>query len=631
MSDFTDLDLDVTVRGFSPGQKVFGRYTLRSVLGRGGMGVVWLADDETLERQVALKFLPELVVRDRLALGDLKREATRSLALTHVNIVRVFDFIEDAARGVAAISMEYIDGGNLSDLRADREHRCFEVDELRPWVQQLCAALAFAHGKVKVVHRDLKPANLMLNGAGDLKVADFGIARSLVDSVSRVSAQLGNNSGTLVYMSPQQAKGQRASTADDIYSVGATLYDLLTGKPPFYTGNIYDQVKEEVPPSIAMRREEFEITGQPIPLEWEQLIAACLAKDPAQRPKSVWEIARRLNLPVPPDEQMLGPIEPTPIFRVPDPASGERNPLLRYATIAMGIAAISAGSWWFGIEQPKKERERLAIAEKQQRIDQEQLERANRDAEAVRQAKLAEEKRIADEAEKAAEAKRKAEQEAAKLDAEKKQQEMLAAQSKAEAEMQIRQKITQLLEAGKRAVEQKDWTDARQRFGAVIALDPENAQAKAGLSDVDAAEKEQMAPKPKPIVESTKPQPAKTTVSASERASAGKEVIALQHQAEMLETQAQNVSQQAEAAKNAGDLYTTRNATAQIAIYRKDVTKIAAAAKALATKAGTRAAEDAANSAEAASQHVEQYETQIQHYAQVAEYEASKRTQKRKK
>lgn len=440
MSEFADLDLDVTLRGFDAAQKVFGRYTLRSVLGRGGMGVVWLARDESLERDVALKFLPELVVRDQIALGDLKREANRSLALTHPHIVRVFDFIEDEARGIAAISMEYVDGDNLSNLRAAREHRCFEVAELTPWTTQFLDALAYAHGRVKVVHRDLKPANLMLNSGGELKIADFGIARSLVDSVSRVSAATGIGSGTLAYMSPQQAAGHRSTIADDIYAIGATLYDLLTGRPPFYTGSLYEQVRDTLPPSLAARREELEVAGAPIPREWEETIAACLAKDPAQRPASVHEIARRLGLPVPAGkEAAASSATAKPVVRIEKPAPPNRGPVLKIAALLLVLTLAAAGGWWFGLEAPRQQREKDAAAE-QARIDAEQKSRAAADAAAsklVEEQRQVEARRLAEESAKAAEAKRLADEaakakeaEAARMAAEKRAAEVAAEEAK---------------------------------------------------------------------------------------------------------------------------------------------------------------------------------------------------------
>src|SRR4026207_115100 len=126
-------------------QVVFGRYKLVKVLGRGGMGIVWLAHDEELERDVALKFLPDLIIHDRAVLNELKRETRRSLELTHKNIVRIYDFVHDERSG--CISMEYIDGETLSNLRAEKEQKVFEPNQIGPWTSQLCDALDYAHNQ----------------------------------------------------------------------------------------------------------------------------------------------------------------------------------------------------------------------------------------------------------------------------------------------------------------------------------------------------------------------------------------------------------------------------------------------------------------------------------------------------
>ncbi len=290
-----ELDLGQTLRGFRAGQKVFRRYTLVRILGRGGMGVVWLARDEELERDVAMKFLPDLVVHNPAVLDELKRETRRSLQLTHHNIVRIHDFVQEAES--ACISMEYVDGPTLSALRVDQPNRVFEPQELLAWTEQICEALEYAHRHAKIVHRDIKPANLMLNSKGDLKVADFGIARSLSDSLSMLT-MAGGTSGTLAYMSPQQLDGERASHLDDIYSLGATLYELLTSKPPFHSGSIERLIREKTPPSLAAKREELGVSSNnPIPEQWEQTIAACLAKDAAARPQTALEVRERLRAP----------------------------------------------------------------------------------------------------------------------------------------------------------------------------------------------------------------------------------------------------------------------------------------------------------------------------------------------
>ena len=323
-----ELDLGATLKGFAPGQKVFNRYTLKKILGRGGMGVVWLAQDEELERAVALKFLPEIVALDPEAMADLKRETRRNLDLTHPHIVRIYDFVSDSR--TAAISMEYVDGASLSALKLEKSGRVFTTAELAPWLEQLCTALTYAHTKAKIVHRDLKPANLMITRNGDLKITDFGIARGISDSVSRVSAQLAGSSGTPVYMSPQQMMGERAAVTDDLYAIGATFYELLTGKPPFHSGNIIMQVQAKVPPSLAERRAELGVTGETIPEFWEQAVAACLAKEALQRPQSTLELLARLKgetaKPVAPAAPPVVPaVAAPPPLAAPPPVDGPKK------------------------------------------------------------------------------------------------------------------------------------------------------------------------------------------------------------------------------------------------------------------------------------------------------------------
>jgi serine/threonine protein kinase len=292
MNSPDELDLGLTVRGFRTGQKVFRRYSLVRILGRGGMGVVWLARDDELEREVALKFLPELVLHDPALLDNLKAETRRSLELTHRHIVRIYDFVQD--REAACISMEYIDGDTLSLMRARKPNLVFDAAELQRYLAELCEALDYAHQRAKIVHRDIKPSNLMVNSRGEMKVTDFGIARGLADSVSMLT-RTPHTSGTLLYMSPQQLDGERPSLLDDVYSVGAVLYELLTSKPPFYRGQIDHQIRTKQPVSMAERRSELGIQGPPVTPAWERTVAACLAKNPAERPQSAQEIVRAIS------------------------------------------------------------------------------------------------------------------------------------------------------------------------------------------------------------------------------------------------------------------------------------------------------------------------------------------------
>ena len=339
--------IGATSREFASGQKVFGRYTLVRVLGRGGMGIVWLARDEELEREVALKFLPELMIQDHAVFDQLRRETKRCLELTHPHIVRIHDFIHDDRSG--CISMEYIDGETLSNLRAEKEQRVFEPDEIATWISQLCDTLDYAHNRANVIHCDLKPANLMVNQRGNLKISDFGIALSLSDSVSRLTLEQGR-SGTLVYMSPQQLNGERSTHLDDIYSLGASIYELLTSKPPFYSGNIDRQICERVAPSMTERRKELDIEPASVPPIWEQTIAACLAKDPSRRPQSAAEVAQRLQL--------------TPAKTRTRVAAGKRSN--RKALLIAGIAALSilvlAGLYFGPFKRQAKPKPQAAAA-----------------------------------------------------------------------------------------------------------------------------------------------------------------------------------------------------------------------------------------------------------------------------
>ncbi len=323
------------------------------------MGVVWLTRDEELEREVALKFLPELVIRDRAVLTDLKRETRRSLDLTHKNIVRIYDFVQDDLSG--CISMEYVDGDTLSNLRVDRERKVFEPSELADWTSQLCDALDYAHNDARIIHRDLKPANLMVNRRGVLKITDFGIARSLSESVSVLTMQR-HKSGTLVYMSPQQLDGERGDHLDDIYSLGATLYELVAGKPPFYSGNIDRQIREKKAPSMTQRRKELEIETGPLPAAWEEAIAACLAKDPKRRPQSVRELAERLELTPPhPRTRRVPPAKDAPAKR----------PLKKALLVAVAVVllAAAAGGWYARVWLPERE-ERTARIEAEKRQEE---------------------------------------------------------------------------------------------------------------------------------------------------------------------------------------------------------------------------------------------------------------------
>ena len=420
-----DFERGDTLRGLRIGQRVFGRFVLEALVGRGGMGMVYRARDEELGRTVALKFLPDAVATDEVELRDLKRETRRSLELTHPHIVRVYDFMSGG--GLAAISMEYIEGQTLKQRRGRLDEGCFDTSQIERWMQQACEALEYAHTKGRTVHRDLKPANLMVDREGDLRIADFGISATLTDSSSRRSQTVGATSGTPVYMSPQQMKGQRPAVTDDVYALGATIYELLTGKPPFYAGMIEYQVMAEMPPSMTERRAELDypMELEEIPVAWEETVAACLAKEPSARPQSAGEVWRRLSgttkhtkdtkaerPTVAPQvgtmagkqdgftaenaksakkgaKQSLGrDLASTPpastaraVVGVGAPGGSSRSSRSRAPLIAgvlAAIAVIGVSGWWFGVEQPK----RAAVLAERARHEQAALAAAQ--AEAIR-------------------------------------------------------------------------------------------------------------------------------------------------------------------------------------------------------------------------------------------------------
>jgi serine/threonine protein kinase len=287
-----NLNDDVTKIGLAPGLLLFERFRTVRFLGRGGMGMVWLAKDERTGRDVAMKFMPDIVAGNATALQDMRRETRNGMKLSHQNVVTMFGIVEENES--AAIIMEFVNGKNMDVMRRNQPGQVFEAAQIEPYVLQLLDALEYAHEVANIVHRDIKPANLMVDDHDVMKVADFGIARNLKDSVSRISMKF-NGAGALAYMSPQQMMGENPTPSDDIYAIGATLYELITGRPPFHTGDIATQLESRVPARMSERRQEFGIRGAPIPEAWETVVAACLEKQLTDRPAGIEAIRQGLR------------------------------------------------------------------------------------------------------------------------------------------------------------------------------------------------------------------------------------------------------------------------------------------------------------------------------------------------
>jgi predicted ATPase len=257
-------------------------YEIQGLLGRGGMGMVYRARQHSLDRPVALKFLPAECARDPLWLARFRREARTASALNHPHICTIYDTGESAGRPF--LSMELVEGRTLDALVGGRP----AVDEMARWLGQAARALAAAHA-AGVVHRDIKPANLMVRDDGILKVLDFGLARRLPagggpgSGQSGIGTDPGTRVGTLLYMSPEQARAEPVDAATDIFSLGLVLYELATGRHPFHAdsevGVLHAIIANApVPPARLDPR---------IPAPLDALIQHMLAKDSRLRPTAL--------------------------------------------------------------------------------------------------------------------------------------------------------------------------------------------------------------------------------------------------------------------------------------------------------------------------------------------------------
>ena len=242
--DDRTINSEVTMSGENA-TVLAGRYRIVRQLGQGGMGSVWLAEDTKLDGfKVAIKMLPSVLVNNKRAYAQVKAEALVSLKLSHPNIVTVRAFEEES--GNPFLVMDYIDGQTLDDYLAEKGK--LTEEETIKLLKPVAAALDYAHTQ-GVVHRDVKPGNIMIRRDGTPFVLDFGIAREIQETMTRVTGKL--SSGTLLYMSPEQLNGDAPKPAQDIYSFAALVYECLTGVPPFVRGGIEDQIKYKTPEPIS--------------------------------------------------------------------------------------------------------------------------------------------------------------------------------------------------------------------------------------------------------------------------------------------------------------------------------------------------------------------------------------------
>lgn len=272
--------------GVRVGHVLADRYRLVDLLAEGAMGEVWRGRDDLLDRDVAVKVLRPELAEDESFLERFRVEARHAAAVRHPHVAAVHDYGEDPAvvaggAATAFLVMDLVHGAPLHEVLADAG--TLEPARVAALLAQVAEALGAAHA-IGLVHRDIKPANLVLGPADDVTVTDFGIARA-ADAVP--VTRTGLVMGTAEYLSPEQARGARATTGSDVYSLGIVAYELLAGAPPFHTGSpatvAAAHVHDTVPPLPAR-----------VPRSLADTVRRCLAKDPAQRP-DVAALAERLR------------------------------------------------------------------------------------------------------------------------------------------------------------------------------------------------------------------------------------------------------------------------------------------------------------------------------------------------
>jgi eukaryotic-like serine/threonine-protein kinase len=264
---------------------IAGRYRLEGRLGFGGMSTVHLAFDMRLERRVAVKLLAEHLAEDPTFVSRFQREAQAAARLVHPNIVQIFDSGLDERSGRHFIVMEYIEGKSCAEIL--RDDGWLEVDQAVAIVEQACEGLHYAH-RHGVVHRDVKPGNLLRSREGEVKLADFGIAKATEQSSI---TQVGSVLGTAAYLAPEQARGEEAGPRADLYALGVVAYQLISGRLPYEATSLTEL-------ALKQQREEPPLLNTIVAAvgsELAEAIALALALDPRERYQTAREMGRAIS------------------------------------------------------------------------------------------------------------------------------------------------------------------------------------------------------------------------------------------------------------------------------------------------------------------------------------------------
>ena len=267
------------------GDIIAGRYHLEGRLGFGGMSTVHLAFDMRLERRVAAKLLAEHLADDPTFVSRFQREAQAAARLVHPNIVQIFDSGLDEQSGRHFIVMEYIEGQSCAEIL--RDDGWVQVDEAVAIIEQACEGLHYAH-RHGVVHRDVKPGNLLRAREGEVKLADFGIAKATEQSSI---TQVGSVLGTAAYLAPEQARGEEAGPRADLYALGVVAYQLISGRLPYEATSLTEL-------ALKQQREEpplLDTLVAAVGPELSEAIALALALDPRERYQTAREMGRAIS------------------------------------------------------------------------------------------------------------------------------------------------------------------------------------------------------------------------------------------------------------------------------------------------------------------------------------------------
>ncbi|MEQ1354423.1 MAG: protein kinase, partial [Candidatus Acidiferrum sp.] len=316
-----------------------GPYQIVSPLGAGGMGEVYRASDSRLRREVAIKVVPEATANDAHRLARFAREAQFLAALNHPNIASIYGFEESAT--IHALIMELVEGTTLAERTAQGP---IPVEDVLPIAKQITEALEYAHER-NIVHRDLKPANIKITPDGTVKVLDFGLAKALSDETSNAditnsptltaaATKAGHILGTAAYMAPEQARGKVVDRRADIWSFGAVLYEMFTGKVAFKGETVSDTLA-----AVIRGEPDWTLLPSNVPNEIHQLMRRCLEKETRQRLQSIGEA--RIAI----ENAISGRSSSAPsasgILAAPAASKSRALPIL--AAAALGVLLLAAG------------------------------------------------------------------------------------------------------------------------------------------------------------------------------------------------------------------------------------------------------------------------------------------------